>query len=58
MAHIADDGTIVHHSLPPAVFADLYAIPYWSLILPLTLLSAYLILWPKQKRSGNSVQDR
>ncbi|MDB5343655.1 MAG: hypothetical protein JWP89_2032 [Schlesneria sp.] len=29
----------------------LLIVPYWSLILPLTLLSAYLILWKPRKRS-------
>ena len=30
------------------------AIPYWSLVLPLTLLSAYLILWKPRKRKAES----
>ena len=27
-------------------------VPYWSLACPLTLLSAYLILWKPRKRTG------
>lgn len=30
--------------------AQFYAIPYWSITCPLTLLSAYLILWKRRKR--------
>jgi hypothetical protein len=26
--------------------------PYWTIVLPLTLLSAYLILWTPKRRSG------
>lgn len=29
-------------------------VPHWSLVLPLTLLSAYLILWKPRKRKGES----
>lgn len=29
-----------------------YATPYWAIIVPLTLVSAYLILWKPRKRSG------
>lgn len=47
MAHIAVDGTIVHHNLPPASFANLYTVPYWSLVLPLTFASTYLLLVPQ-----------
>jgi hypothetical protein len=33
--------------------ADSCMIPYWCFVLPLTLLSAYLILWkPKKRESG------
>ena len=28
-----------------------WIIPYWSVVLPLTLLSAYLILWEPRKRT-------
>jgi hypothetical protein len=31
--------------------ATAVAIPYWSLVLPLTFLSAYLILWKPRKRA-------
>ena len=52
MAHIANDGTLVHHNIPPVIFAGLYTIPYWSVVIPLTLLSAYLLLWKPRKRTG------
>ena len=28
---------------------EIYAIPYWSIVIPLALLSAYLILWKPRK---------
>jgi hypothetical protein len=31
----------------------LICIPYWSIAVPLTLLSAYLILWKPRKRPGS-----
>ncbi|MEI8383777.1 MAG: hypothetical protein WCJ09_26925 [Planctomycetota bacterium] len=31
-----------------------WAIRYWSIVLPLTLLSAYLILWKPRKRKAES----
>ncbi|MDB5347162.1 MAG: hypothetical protein JWP89_5539 [Schlesneria sp.] len=34
--------------------ADYWLIPYWSLIIPLTLLSAYLILWKPRKRKTSA----
>lgn len=39
-----------HASKPLAVRMQFLTIPYWSLVLPLTLLSAYLILLPPRKR--------
>jgi hypothetical protein len=32
-------------------------IPYWSIMLPLTLLSAYLILWKPRKRDSGLTQN-
>lgn len=32
-------------------------IPYWSVTLPLTLLSAYLILWKPRRRESRSTQN-
>ena len=29
-----------------------WAVDYWTVVLPLTLLSALLLLWPQRKRSG------
>ena len=29
-----------------------WIIPYWSIVIPLTLLSAYLLLWKPRKRTG------
>lgn len=29
----------------------IWAVPYWSLLVPLTLLSAYLVLWKPRKRA-------
>ncbi|HEY4258606.1 MAG TPA: hypothetical protein VGM98_00540 [Schlesneria sp.] len=31
---------------------DIWAIPHWSIVLPLTLLSAYLLLWKPRKRDA------
>lgn len=40
------------HSKQKDTFRSYYwLIPYWSLVLPLTLLSAYLILWNPRKRT-------
>ena len=33
------------------VRTDVYDVRYWSLVLPLTLLSAYLLLWKPRKRA-------
>jgi hypothetical protein len=33
----------------PSHYTTLWVIPYWSIVLPLTLLSAYLILWKPRK---------
>jgi hypothetical protein len=37
----------------PAHHTTLWVIPYWSIVLPLTLLSAYLILWKPRKRADS-----
>lgn len=40
----------ITETIPPsAVRFKLLVIPYWSFTIPLTLLSAYLILWKPQK---------
>lgn len=57
MAHIAADGTIVRHDIPPAIFANLYMIPYWSVVLPLTFASGYLLLIPSRKRGEAGSRD-
>ena len=31
---------------------QVWRIPYWSLVFPLTLLSAFLILWKPRKQTG------
>lgn len=36
---------------------DYWLIPYWSLVLPLTLLSAYLILWKPRKTPAKPVVE-
>lgn len=36
---------------------DSWVIPYWPLAVPLTLLSAYLILWKPRKPPAKSVVD-
>ena len=39
---------LIPERVPPA---STWAIPYWSLVIPLTLLSAYLLLWKTRKRT-------
>ena len=36
----------------PKTQIELWHFPFWALVLPPTLLSAYLILWKPQKRTG------
>lgn len=31
---------------------EVWTVPYWSVTIPLTFLSAYLLLWKPRKRSG------
>ena len=31
---------------------DVWTVPYWSVTIPLTLISAYLILWKPRQRTG------
>lgn len=38
-------ATESNNSYGPVRFYWLFMVPYWSLVLPLTLLAAYLILW-------------
>ncbi len=40
-----------HASKPISIQMTFFTIPYWSLVLPLTLISAYLILWKPGKRA-------
>lgn len=42
-------GTLRHQA--SRIEIETWMVPYWSLVLPLTLLSAYLILWNPRKRS-------
>lgn len=37
----------------PSRIESLWCIPYWSVAVPLTLLSAYLILWNARKRKSS-----
>jgi hypothetical protein len=39
-----------HEQEYTASVVEWWAIPYWSTVIPLTLLSAYLILWKARKR--------
>jgi len=39
-----------HHS-------RVWAIPYWSFVLPISLLSAYLILWPGKRKAAQPTQN-
>ncbi|MBS0201956.1 MAG: hypothetical protein JSS49_03590 [Planctomycetes bacterium] len=34
-----------------------WIIPYWSIVSPLTLLSAYLILWPGKRKANKLIQN-
>ena len=43
-------GTRLHERV------ELYTFPYWSVVIPLTLLSAYLILWKPRKRDPQPKQ--
>jgi hypothetical protein len=45
-SHYLDWSAEVHSS----ILWRVWHIPYWSLTIPLTLLSAYLILWKPRKR--------
>ncbi len=37
----------------PRLVIESLEIPYWSIVIPLTFLSAYLLLWPQRKSSPN-----
>lgn len=32
-------------------------IPYWQIVIPLTILSAYMILWPGKRKSAKPIQN-
>lgn len=38
--------------------ARIWALPYWSIVIPLTLLSAYLTLWkPRERKSSDQLTN-
>ena len=51
--HRASMGESLSGGAAPIRNMRLAVIPYWSLVLPLTLLSAYLFLWKPRQRTGS-----
>jgi hypothetical protein len=47
-------ATFLAQSRNPIIIA-IWIAPYWSLVLPLTLLSAWLILWKPRKVNGGQI---